>query len=251
MTEGCADNGRFTAAVEKGEWLKVLVVDPRRVFAECLSHCLNQFPGIETISVARAKDWPKHPDDHPVSPDVILLCVAEGGSPAATISEVATAAEELRTLPVVLLSNERSPGQVLDLLKAGVRGFIFTDSGCAVAVQVLRLVRAGGTFVPANCLSSHFDEGTVGAERSELFTGRQKQVIEAIRLGKPNKIIAYELNMCESTVKVHVRAIMKKLKANNRTQVAHLYSATLGNTTNVDHERYLQVPEANNLTGTS
>ena len=37
-----------------------------------------------------------------------------------------------------------------------------------------------------------------------------------------NKLIAYELNMCESTVKVHIRNIMKKLKATNRTQVAYL-----------------------------
>jgi hypothetical protein len=37
--------------------------------------------------------------------------------------------------------------------------------------------------------------------------------------GHSNKLIAYELQMCESTVKVHIRHIMKKLKANNRTQV--------------------------------
>jgi hypothetical protein len=42
----------------------------------------------------------------------------------------------------------------------------------------------------------------------------------SLREGKANKIIAYELNMCESTVKVHVRNIMKKLKARNRTEVA-------------------------------
>ena len=52
-------------------------------------------------------------------------------------------------------------------------------------------------------------------------------MVEAIRQGKPNKIIAYELNMCESTVKVHVRAIMKKLKARNRTEVAYLYSSSI------------------------
>ena len=52
-------------------------------------------------------------------------------------------------------------------------------------------------------------------------------MVEAIRQGKPNKIIAYELNMCESTVKVHVRAIMKKLKARNRTEVAYLFSSSI------------------------
>ena len=47
-------------------------------------------------------------------------------------------------------------------------------------------------------------------------------MIDALRRGKANKIIAYELNMCESTVKVHIRNIMKKLKAKNRTEVAYL-----------------------------
>ncbi|WP_292232421.1 LuxR C-terminal-related transcriptional regulator [Mesorhizobium sp.] len=39
--------------------------------------------------------------------------------------------------------------------------------------------------------------------------------------GKPKKIIGYELNMCENTVKAHIRSIMKKLKATNRTQIAY------------------------------
>jgi DNA-binding CsgD family transcriptional regulator len=71
------------------------------------------------------------------------------------------------------------------------------------------------------------NQSSCGAEQVGLFTGRQRQVIEALRQGKPNKIIAYELNMCESTVKVHVRTIMKKLKARNRTQVAYLYSSSV------------------------
>jgi DNA-binding NarL/FixJ family response regulator len=58
------------------------------------------------------------------------------------------------------------------------------------------------------------------------FTARQWDVLERLKQGKQNKIIAYELNMCESTVKVHIRNIMKKLKARNRTQVVLLTSNT-------------------------
>jgi DNA-binding NarL/FixJ family response regulator len=60
-----------------------------------------------------------------------------------------------------------------------------------------------------------------------MFTARQAAVIEALRRGKANKIIAYELNLRESTVKVHVRNIMKKLHATNRTEVAYLASRLL------------------------
>jgi DNA-binding NarL/FixJ family response regulator len=55
---------------------------------------------------------------------------------------------------------------------------------------------------------------------SDLVTARELAVVRAIQKGKSNKVIAYELNMCESTVKVHVRRIMKKLNAKNRTDVA-------------------------------
>ena len=53
-----------------------------------------------------------------------------------------------------------------------------------------------------------------------LFTERQMAVVEALRRGRANKIIAHELQLRESTVKVHIRNIMKKLNATNRTEVA-------------------------------
>jgi DNA-binding NarL/FixJ family response regulator len=61
-----------------------------------------------------------------------------------------------------------------------------------------------------------------GEVSAVTFTERQTAVIQAIRIGKANKTIAYELNMCESTVKVHVRNIMKKLRATNRTQISFI-----------------------------
>lgn len=129
----------------------------------------------------------------------------------------------------------------------------------------MRLVHAGGTFVPASALrelnnrpgegerttpgpgagsNDGIAAGTMAAragDRSEVLqpesatpaetasgglqqslTPRQREVLCLLCEGKPNKIIAHRLNMQEGTVKVHVRQIMKKLKATNRTQVAFL-----------------------------
>jgi DNA-binding NarL/FixJ family response regulator len=90
----------------------------------------------------------------------------------------------------------------------------------------VRLVRAGGVFVPASSLvaARRTTDAGNGAARSTggIFTARQAAVVDALRRGKANKVIAYELKMRESTVKVHVRNIMKRLKAQNRTQVAYL-----------------------------
>jgi DNA-binding NarL/FixJ family response regulator len=95
----------------------------------------------------------------------------------------------------------------------------------------MRLVLAGGVFVPASSLIAARlapNKTSNGAPQANgMFTARQVAVIEAVRRGKANKIIAHELNMRESTVKVHVRNIMKKLKARNRTEVAYMTSALL------------------------
>ena len=101
----------------------------------------------------------------------------------------------------------------------------------AVAVQAIELARAGGVYVPASSLiAAHRVQeapSTAVQKSNGLFTARQAAVVEALRRGKANKIIAYELKMRESTVKVHVRNIMKKLHATNRTEVAYLASRLL------------------------
>jgi DNA-binding NarL/FixJ family response regulator len=63
----------------------------------------------------------------------------------------------------------------------------------------------------------------------DRFSPRQSQILDCLRRGMANKLIAYELNMCESTVKVHIRNIMKKLNATNRTQVAYMTRAFFEN----------------------
>lgn len=60
------------------------------------------------------------------------------------------------------------------------------------------------------------------SEHLSNLTGRQYQVLQCVQKGQPNKLIARELGMTEGTVKVHVRQIMRKLGATNRTQVAIL-----------------------------
>ena len=99
------------------------------------------------------------------------------------------------------------------------------DLSLDIAVEAVRLVRAGGTFVPASSLAAARRSGdapTAPRGTSGIFTARQAAVVDALRRGKANKVIAYELKMRESTVKVHVRNIMKKLNARNRTEVAFM-----------------------------
>ena len=157
---------------------------------------------------------------------VAVLCSGER-TVAEVERDVAQIAQASGDISVIILSDREDASSVLGALDKGVCGYLTTNMALAVAVQAIRLVRAGGTFVPAQTLIASRDsikKLPSGSEisRSSLFTARQSNVVEGLRLGKPNKIIAYELNMCESTVKVHVRNIMKKLRAKNRTEVVFL-----------------------------
>jgi DNA-binding NarL/FixJ family response regulator len=85
-------------------------------------------------------------------------------------------------------------------------------------------VKAGGTFAPLDLLLTPrpdpVREAPSVSQQSRL-TSRQVMVLGHLQQGKANKIIAHELGMSESTVKVHVRNIMRKMGATNRTQAAY------------------------------
>lgn len=131
-------------------------------------------------------------------------------------------------VPVVVLADTDDGDQAVAALKRGVRGFVPTSLDPDIVVQALRLVMAGGVYAPMTSLLG--DRSSERSDRAEPSGGlgrltiRQRAVVEALRKGKSNKAIAHELNMCESTVKVHVRNVMKRLNAKNRTEVAFLSS---------------------------
>ena len=107
------------------------------------------------------------------------------------------------------------------------RADIPTNVHLELAAQAIRLVHAGGTFVPVETflsarMASPAGVAQVAEDLGRVFTRRQLAVAELLRKGQSNKEIAKALTMEESTVKVHVRAIMRKLNAKNRTQVGFI-----------------------------
>src|SRR5262249_28361716 len=166
--------------------------------------------------------WIEGRDD--ISAPLIVLCIAGKPNDPETHREISRLSPRGNPLPVILLSDEEDPHHIAGAIGRGARGYITTSVSLDVVVEVLRLVRAGGIFVPATSLiaAGRSCDRIAASDLScdGLLTARQAAVAEALRRGKANKVIANELNMRESTVKVHVRNIMKKLKARNRTEVA-------------------------------
>jgi DNA-binding NarL/FixJ family response regulator len=166
---------------------------------------------------------------------LIIFSVASHLKNPETLREIGRLVQGEKARPLIVLSDGDDLEQIVSVLDTGARGYIPTDLALEVAVEAVRLVCAGGVFIPASSLVGARQPGGETprpAPRgvSGIFTARQAAVVDAVRRGKANKVIAFELKMRESTVKVHVRNIMKKLNAKNRTEVAFMANELLKNT---------------------
>lgn len=165
--------------------------------------------------------------------DVAVLILDGHPGDEASMALLQRLVEAAGRSPIIVVGDSDDLDEIVRVMKAGARGYISTGMSLDVAVEAIRLVRAGGQFLPAQSVleGGVKTEVSTGCEKTDalhrMFTTRQAAVVEALRKGMANKIIAYELNMQESTVKVHVRNIMKKLKARNRTEVAYLANQLL------------------------
>lgn len=132
--------------------------------------------------------------------------------------------------PVLVLSGSEDPALMKDLLAMGVVGFIPKAYSPDVMLSAVRLVLSGGVYVPPMMLNpehepmqSHHiddthDEAALQARLRELLTERQIDVLQLLSKGKPNKLIARELNISEGTVKIHLAAIFRALNVRNRVE---------------------------------
>jgi DNA-binding NarL/FixJ family response regulator len=123
------------------------------------------------------------------------------------------------TVPLVVMSASEELSVIRELIAMGVAGFIPKSDPAAIIVQAIRLVLAGGTYAPLRLLSA---EPAASAGHKEggapsHLTPRQADVLRALARGLPNKLIARELGLSEGTVKAHLLAIFRVLRARNRT----------------------------------
>jgi DNA-binding NarL/FixJ family response regulator len=230
-------NSRYPGYALKGEATEpregadkhLVILDNRVLDRDCLAECLVAHGlnmgvmALETIGEWRARD------DLDARPSAILLNLAgRKVTEPAVSNEINSLAAEFHPVPVVVLADSDELVQILKALECGAKGYIPSSIGIAVCVEAINLAVAGGTFVPANSVMTMRkvigEGGEATGSLASMFTQRQEEVIRELRRGKANKIIAYELNLRESTVKVHIRNIMKKLKATNRTEVAYKLS---------------------------
>jgi DNA-binding NarL/FixJ family response regulator len=146
---------------------------------------------------------------------------------AANVADISALRESFASTQLVVLSDASTldPAIVREVLTKGASGFILTNrTGLHMMVSAIGLVASGGTFVPKEFLFAE-RPADVQAEsrrvsRSSQLTDRECEVLALVKQGKPNKLIAHSLNVSQATAKVHVRNLMRKMGATNRTQAA-------------------------------
>jgi DNA-binding NarL/FixJ family response regulator len=198
----------------------VALVESRPFLRECIRQSVQSALSSPVVTYSTLSELGGQP--HHGSADLIVLSFLDANSK--------TCANALKDLseygsggPVIALASTNDVDLARAAFRCGAKGFISVTMGFEIAIEVMRFVLAGGTYVPPDCLLLTDQLGLSAStipSRLNILTGRELSVVRAIQQGKPNMVIAYELDMCLSTVKVHVRNIMRKLNAKNRTDVA-------------------------------
>jgi DNA-binding NarL/FixJ family response regulator len=120
------------------------------------------------------------------------------------------------TTPIVVVSAVGDPKIMQDAIMGGASAFIPKSAPGQVLINALRVILAGGTYMPTGIVAA-LRGGDGGPARNEL-TLRQRRVLELLSTGLSNKRIARALDISEITVKAHVTAIFRKLGVTNRVQ---------------------------------
>lgn len=230
IQDGNVIQSRFTPVLDGGNaiaWRKreIIFLNPHCLTRETLGSWLAKNLSDFTVTVAGSLEEVLELSSSERPSSLVLFYIGNAAIRSdevrSTLSSLGTALPEV---PVAVIADSKDGDTVREALRVGVKGFIPTSLSGPVVVEAVRLICAGGAYVPAESLLERESEQT--RERAEDaegllegFSPRQLQIIECLRRGIANKRIAYELSMSQGTVKVHIRNIMKKLGAQNRTQV--------------------------------
>ena len=197
----------------------IVIVEPRAFLRDCIVHCLADHCRALVGGCQSVEGVLEETDETTI--DLVVLSAL--GKPWQTTLDAVT---KLRdggiASPVIVQVDVCDPlfMQEALALRRGLQGVVPATFTADIAVEAFRIVLAGGTFVPAEALLGYTkDRKQPGRSAHGQLTPREEQVLALLRLGKQNKQIAYELSLCEGTVKVHVHNIMKKLGVGNRMQV--------------------------------
>lgn len=203
--------------------MKLLVVDDHPLIHDALRFLLPRInPNIETLRAETAIDAKRLVGAHPDIGLILLDMSLPDGSGLALLSNL------LQTsvcAPIVILSGHVDPETIRQAIGAGAMGYIPKSARAEVMLDALEHVLSGGIYLPpeANYVPGRNIPGREQRRRAIDIglTDRQSEVLGLLLRGKPTKLICRDLGIAEGTVKIHIAAIFRTLKVNNRTEAVY------------------------------
>lgn len=220
--------------------MKILIADDHRLVIEAVKAKLSELePGIEFVLAMSVDELLAGATD---DLDLALIDLnMPGADGQAHIDDIR---RRHPAVPVIVLSGYEDPAIMRSALERGVLGFIPKAYSPEVMLSAVRLVLAGGVYVPPMMLtalppgivagvsqqaateafarSGNGGGGSGSGQTLEhlrnVLTERQVEVLQLLSQGKPNKLIGRSLGISEGTVKIHLAAIFRALNVRNRTE---------------------------------
>ncbi|HEV7870857.1 MAG: two component transcriptional regulator, LuxR family [Modestobacter sp.] len=208
--------------------IRVLVVDDHEVVRLGLAHLLGTAPDLVCVGTAADGAAAVEQVDR-LDPDVVLMDLSMPGTDG--VSALRTLRRTGRDVPVLVLSSFSDTDLVLEAVRAGANGYLVKDTPGEDILGAVRAVVAGGAPLDPTAARSLLT-GMRGHPAADTLTDREREVLELVRQGHPNKSIARRLRISERTVKAHVTHVFQRIGVSDRTQAAlwaerHLHPGSL------------------------
>lgn len=199
--------------------MKVIVADDHALIREGMRHLLEAAE--KDCQVLETPGFDGVMDLLDAHPDVSLVLLDLNMPGMAGVDSLKTVQDKLPSAGLVVVSASEDRTDIRRVLDAGAAGYIPKSSSNEVMLSALKLILAGGAYVPPVLL--HGREGGASSSSSALgdipaLTERQTQVLTLMADGQSNKEIARTLDLSESTVKAHVSNIMRLFDASSRAK---------------------------------
>ncbi len=210
--------------------IRVLLVDDHTLFRSGIKSLLQRSNEFEVVDEAGdGLEGIKRARSH--KPDVVLLDLHMPG--VSGLEAVKVIAEELPEVRVLMLTVSEDAQDLMDALRGGACGYLLKNIETDALLDALRRAANGESIVSPQ-MTAQLIQGvrnpvkqTGTSVERDKFSPREKDIITCLAQGESNKEIARALDLAESTVKIHVQNIFKKLNMTSRVQVA-LYAVEHG-----------------------